>query len=1458
MGRFSTYCAMIMFLIISCFHVNAQQHQKSGNWNRFFEIPVSVPVPNWVKQIDWEHPNVYEIDSILEVYGKGGRDKEEEEEENELNEEPYKEAYIRWRKSVDPFIQADGSVVVDPLWYQKQFPAANATASNLAYKPNGTANWTILGPQEMWNSNNGGKTCYLANVYSMAIAPSSPNIIYAGTETGAIFKSSDKGLNWKSVSDALPNAAPNAIAVSPLDSNTVFAYTNAMLKTTNGGSTWSIMSNYTGGSCNQILINPVTGRIIAAGNTSIYYSDDTGAHWTLASGGTMSSSLYDIAFNPANPNTIYAVGRSSAPSYPIIIVLSHDGGNSFNPVTSGTAGIYCTGARLAVTAADSNYVYCVTLDTLAPKVLKSRDGGNNWFVTVSSTTTGLTGGSGTSGLAMSNGQGYYDLIALASPADTNTLIVGSTSAYRSTDGGYNFSPLGGYTGSFPLHPDMQWAMVNGNDAYISTDGGVNYSSDFFATRANHSIRNNGVTGSDFWGFGQGWDQDIVVGGRYHNGDVALYENYGTGAGLELGGGESATGFVFHGTANTVGFDDIGTKVIPNALSGGITGAAISNSLWPGNDYYGKFSQKLVVDPRYSNVIYITKDSTLWKSVNKGASYTAVHNFGNKAWRFVIARNNPAVMYLCATNGIFKTTDTGATWTQLALPGGVTYQYYNTDITVNPLNENEVYFCMAQGAAANKVFKSVNGGASWTNYTGSVSGKAIAFIIFQGGTNGGVYAITNSGGAKVYYRDNSMSDWIDFSSGLPQNFVAAQGGLIFYRDSKLRLAGNRGVWESALYSTGAPVAQPMSDKQIVSCTKDTVSFMDYSMDDYSNSACTWSFPGAYYTSCTNCRTPKVLYPGPGSYDVSLTVVDSQGNSNTRTINNMIVFDADKCMPDTVAGKSLKMNGSNTTVSLGKVNINSNTFSMSCWFRPYGNQSSFSQLLSHDKYGVSPNGFGIGFTFNGYTSNLKLCYTDSMVTWGNNSGLVADSTKWNFVVLTYSPTGVKMYLNGVAANVNTRSMPAIDLSQSPFYVNFDANQGQGSRYNGEIDEIKFYNYTLSQDEVRTKMHLIQNPALAETGLLKYVQFNQYDSVAGTVYDVAGGYNCTIPGSSFITTSTAPVATGVAYKLAGINAGGQYTFNGTGIDLFLKTGATYPNGDLVGFRLFSGPDQNPDARPIVPANNYFIISNYGSNSTFTAPDSIRFNNLNITSSAQNAGSFKMFKRSSTAYGPTWGAELDSADAFYYNPAGSSIVFSTNNNVSSFSQFVFVDNPALPPLSTHGTLMFNVVAQKKNINLDWSMQQEQGLNYYQLERSTDGIQFAAITQVTAAGSGHSYKYTDKNVIPGTRYYYRLRCVDMGGSYSFSTVMSAIINSQSNFMLYPNPASGSAQLLFTPENGEKYLSVTVYDISGKSVYHVVEMLEGKTPVKMLLNLGGLSAGNYVVHLATDIAELPGTKLVIH
>jgi photosystem II stability/assembly factor-like uncharacterized protein len=1255
--------------------------------SEIFNIPKNIEEPDWVKKVNWDNPNVFKIDSLIKESKAKNRSNIKESRTNEideeLNEDPYEVAFERWLNQNRAFVQDDGSVKIDRNLYktiQSEFEKNKAQARKSTDLSVNSASWSLLGPIQTFSDNNKGLKNYQVNIYRIAIAPSDSTILYAGSETGVIFKSTDKGLNWKSINDDFLAGSISAIAVSPGNANLVYAFSSkvGLLKTTDGGANWTTLASFTQTNVNKILIQPNDNIIVAAQN-NIYLSNNGGTTWTIPVFLTSpvpnkiptGTKLYDIVYSRKSPDIITAVGSSAADT--IKFFYSADGGVNFSEKPS-PANTFSRGARLTTTNSTTvspDVIYCITLQNDFPKLLKSTDFGQSWSVVTTFTGTGLRGRDTTNG--MSNGQGYYDLAIMINPTNANHLIVGTTSAWKSTDGGINFKSIGGYIGSFPLHPDMQSMVSNGTDSYITTDGGVVYSSDFFTETTNLSIRHKGLSGADFWGFDQGWAEDLVVGGRYHNGNGALYEAYGLGNTLSVGGGEDATGHVFPtpGQKGKVGFKDIGTKVIPQSLAGKIENADIQNQKWPSYANYGQFSSKLMVHPNYSNIFYVGYNNSFWKSEDNGLTYYELKDFGTNVWRYDISRINPNKIYLITTTGLWKTTDGGNTWLQLFLPSGVIFKYYNSDIVVNPGSEDIIWFCQKSGTAPNKVFKSVDAGNTWVNYTGALlNNKNISFLVAQGGTSSGIYAIQNTPNARVYYRDNNLADWVDYSTALPRNFEARQGGIIFYRDNKLRLAGNRGIWESPLYSTGSPIAIPMANKKNVSCDKDTITFTDNSILNYAGASWKWAFPGASYVNNPNVREPKVTYPGPGLYTVSLTVKTAQDSSSTRAVNNMINFNTSLCLTDTLSGKALSLSGDRKEINIGSATINSNSFSISCWIKPKGKQNSFSQIVGQYTYPNSNSGFGLGFSFNGYTENLNLCYTDNIVTYHQKSKLIADSTQWNHVVLVYSPTNVKIYLNGIAEIVNAGPMPVINLSTKPFFINPDIHD-QGGNYEGEIDEVKFYNYALSQIEIREKKHLIQRNGIAENGLIKYVQFNQADPLNPRyVWELVSGKRITLPDSNFLIPSTAPVASGQSFS-KDITVGGQHTFTGTGIDLFWPNAGIFPNGQVVAFRLNSAPDSYPDSISYtVPNKGYFIINNYGSNATFTPLQKIRLSKLSLPSNSKLTN-FNLYKRPSNSFNrTTWLTKLGNATNFTYAANSESSLEFSGENSNSFSQFLISIN--------------------------------------------------------------------------------------------------------------------------------------------------------------------------------------------
>ena len=111
--------------------------------------------------------------------------------------------------------------------------------------------------------------------------------------------------------------------------------------------------------------------------------------------------------------------------------------------------------------------------------------------------------------------------------------------------------------------------------------------------------------------------------------------------------------------------------------------------------------------------------------------------------------------------IVKTTDDWQTNTTINLPGtGGSLAL----ISLDPENDQIIWVAYARGNDGSKIFKSINGGTSWTNETSSeLNAQNIQSIVTIGGTDGGVYVGTS---ASVYYKNNTMASWAIDNLNLP--------------------------------------------------------------------------------------------------------------------------------------------------------------------------------------------------------------------------------------------------------------------------------------------------------------------------------------------------------------------------------------------------------------------------------------------------------------------------------------------------------------------------------------------------------------------------------------------------------------------------------------------------------------------------------------------------------------------
>ena len=839
-------------------------------------------LPLWAKAMYSDNPSVFEVDDLYrEYYTK-----------NAFKKTYHTQYYKRWRRKNLNYTDENG-FIHEPSPNEKQ---ENELAYRKKQSTTKSSNWNIVGPitnyQEGGNQGSGQ-----TNVYSVDQCLNSPSILYCGTEPGEVYKSTNEGLNWTLVS---PNenfgSGVTSVEVHQSNPDIVFAGgNNGVFRSTNGGQTWLNVLPNTNLGVNEILINPTNDQIIfSCTDKGLYRSSDGGSTWNLL----FSNKTYDIKSNTADASILYIV-RNNPTAIICEFLKSSDFGTTWNIqsngwFTSSDAARNDGGARLAVTPANPNRIYAYLIGEAKTNdfgyigVYRSDDGGATWTLP-----NGPAGGPYTTdhvNLAIgwadwTYHQGFYNCATMASPINPDEILVGGLNLYKSTDGGATFTPVAGYVGGpLSMHVDMQDFRIIGNTAWVSTDGGIYSSNDFF--NSNYEFRMSGVHGSDYWGFGSGWNEDVLVGGLYHNGNLAYHENYGTGNFLELGGGEAPTGYVNPGNNRKTYFSDIAGKIIPINLNDPIANAAFGMS--PNESYWSAESSEMEFHPNCYSIAYIGKDNSIWKTTDAGASFNLLYTFGtntnNQVKYIEVSSNNPNVIYLnqqpsSGSNGmLWKTNDGGLTWVQLNKPSGNSRRML---LTLNPQNENELWLSYPDGSNGFKVYRTINSGQSWENLTSSIlNNESVQAITSIAGTDGGIYIATNRA---VYYRNNQNQFQLD-NSGLP---IFTNGNILkpFYRDGKIRLASyGKGIWESNLSENPTyPIARAMVDKlnQEVICEIDSFYFEDHSYLNHSNATWNWTFPTGS-PSTSNLRNPSVLFTQAGSHIAILQITDGNGNTDSDTL------------------------------------------------------------------------------------------------------------------------------------------------------------------------------------------------------------------------------------------------------------------------------------------------------------------------------------------------------------------------------------------------------------------------------------------------------------------------------------------------------------------------------------------------------------------------------------------------
>jgi photosystem II stability/assembly factor-like uncharacterized protein len=323
-------------------------------------------------------------------------------------------------------------------------------------------------------------------IASVAGIPGDPTTYYAGAASGGVWKSTDGGNRWDPVFDKQHAAAIGALAVAPSQPTTVWAGTgeawvirdsdvmgDGIYKSTDAGKTWTNMGLPHSGRVGRIIVHPTDPDIVFAcvlGRTTgpqqergVYRTTDGGKNWDRVLFADEKTSCSGLTMDPQNPQTLFAgmwevemhtwAELSGGPGSGIW--ASHDGGSTWKRIEGhGLPKSPMGKIDVAVAPKDSNRVYALIQTADQGSVWRSDDGGEKWKAVNYQR-------------ALIGRAGYYIRLAV-SPANENEVLVADSSFWQSLNGAQNFEEKrwGGDT------HDIWFDPKNADRFVITDDGGL--------------------------------------------------------------------------------------------------------------------------------------------------------------------------------------------------------------------------------------------------------------------------------------------------------------------------------------------------------------------------------------------------------------------------------------------------------------------------------------------------------------------------------------------------------------------------------------------------------------------------------------------------------------------------------------------------------------------------------------------------------------------------------------------------------------------------------------------------------------------------------------------------------------------------------------------------------------------------------------------------------------------------
>jgi len=501
----------------------------------------------------------------------------------------------------------------------------------------GALDWRLVGPHR------GGR------VVAVAGHASDPALAYFGACAGGVWKSDDAGTTWRNVSDGFfRTAAVGALAVAPSDPNVVYAGTgeatirgnvshgDGVYRSDDAGRTWRHLGLEATRHIGRIAIHPRdpdVAYVAAFGHAwrpgperGVLRTRDGGRTWEHVLFRSERAGSHDVAIDPRNPRRLYAA-TWQAQRHPHALVSggegsglwrSADGGDTWEEITRapglprGTLGKI----GVAVSPARPGRVWAL-VEADDGAMFRSDDFGDSW--------------QRLSGEPLLRTRPWYYMHVTADPVDADTVYVQNYGLWQSIDAGATFSPLPtphGDEHALWIDPADPRHLIKGDDGgcAVSLNGGRSWSTQYNQPTAQlyHVTTDDRVPYR-------------IYGSQQDNTAVSLPSASVDGAILERdwyapGGGESGYIAVKPGDPDVV-------------VASGPAGRRAFNDVMTAYDH--RTGQK--------------RDVTVWPELY-GWGVGAGELRYRFQWTFPIlfSRHDPESLYV-AGNRVFRSTDVGASW-----------------------------------------------------------------------------------------------------------------------------------------------------------------------------------------------------------------------------------------------------------------------------------------------------------------------------------------------------------------------------------------------------------------------------------------------------------------------------------------------------------------------------------------------------------------------------------------------------------------------------------------------------------------------------------------------------------------------------------------------------------------------------------------------------------------------------